>query len=304
MNRIASVQVHDEAPTPLRADANISENRAIAAKLDEYASLLEQQQANPFRVRAYEHAAQAIAGLDRPVREILAAEGQDGLTALPGIGISIAGAVAQLVQTGGWPQLERLRGALEPEALFRTLPGVGPRLAHELAVDLHLDSLEGLEAAASDGSLDRAKGWGRKRVAMIRAAAAERLGRVRLRARGPASTRPDVGLILDVDREYRQKAAAGLLRRIAPKRFNPTHAAWLPVLHTERGPWSFTALFSNTAQAHDLDRTGDWVVIYHHTDAEPENQCTVVTETHGALAGRRVVRGRELECLRAAESAA
>jgi hypothetical protein len=131
---------------------------------------------------------------------------------------------------------------------------------------------------------------------MIRAATAERLARVRMRARGELSPRPAVALLLDVDREYRRKAAAGTLRRIAPKRFNPTHEAWLPVLHTERGPWSFTALFSNTAQAHDLGRTADWVVIYHHTDAAPEGQCTVVTETHGPMEGRRVVRGREAEC--------
>jgi hypothetical protein len=275
--------------------SGLPENRAVAAKLQEYASLLEQQQANPFRVKAYERAALTIAGLDRPVGEILASEGQEGLTDLPSIGVGIAGAVSQLVRTGRWPQLERLRGTLDPEALFRTLPGVGPGLARGLAEEMHLDSLEALEAAASDGRLDRVKGWGRKRVAMVRAATAERLGRTRMRARGEGAPRPGVDLILDVDREYRQKAASGTLRRIAPKRFNPTHEAWLPILHTERGPWSFTALFSNTAQAHSLERTGDWVVIYYHTDAAPEGQCTVVTETHGPLAGRRVVRGREAE---------
>jgi hypothetical protein len=305
MSRLAPTQPSEKPQAPAatispRASPGMPENRAIAAKLDEYASLLEQQQANPFRVKAYERAAQVIAGLDRPVGEILTGEGQEGLTSLPGIGIAIAGAVAQLARTGHWPQLERLRGTLEPEALFRTLPGVGPRLARGLAEDMELDTLEALESAASDGSLDEAKGWGRKRVAMVRAATAERLGRVRLKARGEPSPRPDVELILDVDREYRQKAAVGTLRRIAPRRFNPAHEAWLPILHTERGPWSFTALFSNTAQAHELVRTGDWVVIYHHTEAAPEGQCTVVSETHGPMAGRRVVRGREAECLRSA----
>ena len=276
----------------------IPENHAIAVKLEEYASLLEQQQANPFRVKAYERAAKVIAGLDQPVAEIIATEGQEGLTALPGIGIAVAGAVAQLVKTGRWSQLERLRGTLVPETLFRTLPGVGPKLAHGLAEEMQLDSLEALESAASDGSLGEARGWGRKRVAMVRAATAERLGRIRQRARGEQSPRPSADLILDVDQEYRRRAAAGSLRRIAPRRFNPAHEAWLPILHTERGPWSFTALFSNTAQAHSLDRTGDWVVIYYHTDASPEGQCTVVTETRGPMEGRRVVRGREDECRR------
>ena len=92
------------------------------------------------------------------------------------------------------------------------------------------------------------------------------------------------------------KAAAGALRKIAPRRFNPSGEAWLPVLHAHHGDWHFTALFSNTARAHELDRVSDWVVIYFHTDDDPEGQCTVVTETHGPLEGRRVVRGREAEC--------
>jgi putative hydrolase len=107
---------------------------------------------------------------------------------------------------------------------------------------------------------------------------------------------PPVAMLLDVDREYRERAAAGDLPTIAPRRFNPSGEAWLPVLHAERGAWHFTALFSNTAQAHQLGRTRDWVVIYFYDDEHAEGQHTVVTETHGALTGRRVVRGRETEC--------
>ncbi len=55
-------------------------------------------------------------------------------------------------------------------------------------------------------------------------------------------------------------------------------------------------LFSNTARAHELGRTNDWVVLYFHTDHGPEAQHTVVTETYGPMAGQRVVRGREGEC--------
>jgi hypothetical protein len=107
---------------------------------------------------------------------------------------------------------------------------------------------------------------------------------------------PSIEVLLDVDREYREKAAAGRLVTIAPRRFNPTGEAWLPVLHTERGDWHFTALFSNTARAHELKRTRDWVVLYFHADTQAEVQRTVVTETQGALTGRRVIRGREAEC--------
>ena len=72
----------------------------------------------------------------------------------------------------------------------------------------------------------------------------------------------------------------------------------MPLLHTVRGSWHFTALYSNTARAHHLRRTTDCVIIYFHKDGEPEGRRTVVTETRGEAAGKRVVRGREAECLR------
>jgi hypothetical protein len=106
---------------------------------------------------------------------------------------------------------------------------------------------------------------------------------------------PGVGTLLDVDREYREKAASGVLKKIAPRLFNSRNEAWLPVLHTRFGPWRFTALYSNTERAHELYRTHDWVVISFDDD-EFQGRNTVVTEYRGALKGRRVVRGREPEC--------
>lgn len=67
------------------------------------------------------------------------------------------------------------------------------------------------------------------------------------------------------------------------------------MLHTERDGWTFTALFSNTARAHDLHMTHDWVIVFYERDGH-ESQCTVVTESRGHLRGKRVVRGREEEC--------
>jgi hypothetical protein len=121
--------------------------------------------------------------------------------------------------------------------------------------------------------------------------------RGRLRARFPrrAPARVPVAEILEVDAEYRRKAAAGELPRIAPRGFNPKHEAWLPVLHSESGGRSWTALYSNTARAHEVGRTGDWVVISHE-GPDGEQRETVVTVHGGSLSGRRVVRGREAEC--------
>ena len=107
---------------------------------------------------------------------------------------------------------------------------------------------------------------------------------------------PSVEVLLNVDGEYRDKARAGLLPKIAPRCFNPDGNAWLPVLHTRYGPWRLTALFSNTERAHELHRTYDWVVIFFSAPEDEEGQSTVVTERRGSLTGRRVVRGREPEC--------
>ena len=106
---------------------------------------------------------------------------------------------------------------------------------------------------------------------------------------------PSVATLLAVDDRYRRLAAADKLPKIAPKRFNPEGRAWLPVMHTKSGDWHFTALFSNTARAHELGRTDDWVVIYYVDGDHEEGQNTVVTETHGPRQGQRVVRGRERE---------
>jgi len=104
-----------------------------------------------------------------------------------------------------------------------------------------------------------------------------------------------VAFLLDVDQEYRRKAEAGTLKLIAPRRFNPEGKTWLPVLTTQRQGWSLTTLYSNTARAHELGKTNDWVVIYYRQSGA-EEQCTIVTEHQGPLQGKRVVRGREKEC--------
>jgi putative hydrolase len=272
-------------------------NEQIADRLAEVGDLLEQQGANPFRVHAYRRAAETVMRLDRDAREILEREGVEGLVALPGIGRGIAGAILELVARGRWSALERLRGELDPVQLFRCVPGIGPALAGRIHDALHVDSLEGLEAAAHDGRLEGVPDVGPRRAKAIRTHLASVLGRVRT-ARPPARDEPDVTLVLSVDEEYRRKAAGGELTRIAPKRFNPEHRAWLPVLHAHREGWHFSVLFSNTARAHELGRTDDWVVVYFYDDDHQEGQCTVVTETRGALAGRRVVRGREQACRR------
>jgi hypothetical protein len=271
---------HNNLPdTALPMKASI--NREITKKLLEFADLLEQQDANRFRVGAYRRAAGTISGLTTSVQDILEEKGFDGLVALPNIGEGIARAVQEMISSGRWSQLDRLRGSLEPTRLFATVPGIGKALAERIHDNLSVDTLEALEVAAYDGRLQEVPGIGLRRVQMLRAALAEMLSR-RLRARPIRPVEePSVELILGIDREYREKAESGRLNTI---------------LHSQKNEWHFTALYSDTARAHQLQRTHDWVVVYFYDDDHREGQRTVVTEARGPLSGKRVVRGREMEC--------
>jgi DNA polymerase (family 10) len=277
-------------------------NSEIAGILEEIADLLETQDANPFRVRAYRQGARSVQESQKSIADLVRHGGRQALTRLSGIGSGLAGTIEEYVQTGRSSQLDRLRGEVSPADLLRKVPGIGPELSRRISAQLDIHTLEELERAAHDGRLEEVGGFGPKRIEAVQASlagilsqSAQRRSRQRVSGLDMPEKEPDVATLLDVDKEYRRKAGAGHLRKIAPKRFNPENEAWLPILHAERGPWNFTVLYSNTARAHELNRVYDWVVIYYDRDGR-ESQCTVVTETHGPLEGRRVVRGREAEC--------
>lgn len=274
------------------------DNQAVAAQLDQVAEMLEAQNANPFRVQAYRNAAALLRDLKRPAHEILAREGVEGLQQLPGIGQSLANTIEQLVYTGKVPLLERLRGETRPTRVLSTVPGIGPKLAERIHNQLDIESLGELLSAAYDGRLSHVPGFGGRRIRAIQELLVGRLRRPRPQERvqtRPAENQPPVSELLDVDREYRAQVKTGKLPRIAPRRFNPTQEAWLPVLHTERNGVQYSALYSNTARAHELEMTHDWVVIYRD-DQNGDGQWTVVTSQYGPLHNKRIVRGREKEC--------
>jgi len=223
-------------------------NKEIAEKLLEIASLLEVQHANPFRSRAYRHAATTMENLTEDVDSLIQQKGIQGLIELPAIGVGISRSIYEYVALGKMTRLEHLQGASDPVGLFRSIPTVGRTLAERIYHTLHVDTFESLENAARNGQLDKVEGLGKK------------------------------------------------LPVITPKRFNPEHKAWLPILHSTRNRWHFTVMYSNTERAHKLNLNHDWVVIYFHDDHHQQGQHTVVTETHGVLTGKRIVRGREAEC--------
>jgi DNA polymerase (family X) len=274
-------------------------NKEIARQLDRVADLLEDLEANPFRVRSYRGAAEELRGLRRSAADLYAEGGAARLREIPSVGRALAGAIAEIVETGRLRLLDRLEAESCPIEAFKRLPGVGDGLAHRIHDELGVTTLEELEVAAHDGRLEAMAGIGPKRARGIRDALSVKLARTLRPTPEPTrwEQRPSVALLLDVDKEYRWRARTGQLRRIAPRRFNPGGDAWLPIMEVEREGWELRALFSNTQRAHELGRTRDWVVIYYHRDGD-HGQATVVTARTGKLRELRVVRGREPECRR------
>lgn len=282
------------------ATQSLAENQAVADMLEEIATLLAHQGASEFRVRAYHAASEMLRKLSVPVRDILDRDGLEGLVSLPTVGQSIAHVIEQYLQSGRIALLDRLRGDETAERLFETLPGLGSGLAHRIHDQLGIETLPELLAAIQDGRLQRVPGFGRKRVHAIRESLMVRLrhpagGLPGLLEQVEANSDVPVSELLDIDGEYRQLAKKGKLPKIAPRRFNPDSIAWLPILHTHRRDRHYTALYSNTVRAHQLNTTKDWVVIYRD-DPDAHGRWTVITSQFGKLAGWRIVRGREDEC--------
>lgn len=274
-------------------------NEQIAQRFDEVARILNERSENSYRAEAWRHAALSLRRLPVPVSELYAREGEAGLRKIPGVGAHIATALRAVILTGRLGELDHLRDETEPVTILKSVPGIGPVQAARLHRDLGINSLEDLESAAQSGLLRGFAGFGEKRIAGIADSLAARLGRLRPQHNVEVPDDVPVEVLLDIDREYREGAASGKLRRIAPRRFNPNHEVWLPILHTFRNGRRYTALYSNTARAHQLGETNDWVVIYG--DGQPgANQWTIVTASRGPLRGQRIVRGREAECARLA----
>ncbi|HEX8297841.1 MAG TPA: helix-hairpin-helix domain-containing protein [Rubricoccaceae bacterium] len=144
-------------------------NVELAEALEQMAELLVRRgEHNPYRVQAYLQAAGTIRALDVPVATIYGDGGKDALTSLPGVGVSLAGHLAQYVESGRIGLRDRLLAASDPVALLETLPSVGHRLAVRLVDDMGIRSLAELERAAHDGRLAAMPGVGPRTVEAIR----------------------------------------------------------------------------------------------------------------------------------------
>jgi len=148
-------------------------NADIAALFERMADLLEIEDANPFRVRAYRRAAMTIEELPASVADMLA-QGED-LTELPGIGDDLAGKIGEIVKTGHMRMLDQVE-ARTPSTLatLTSLPGLGPKRVHALHEALGVTTLEGLARAARAGLVRALPGFSAALEAKLLKAIGER----------------------------------------------------------------------------------------------------------------------------------
>ena len=148
-------------------------NEAIARKFHRLAALMEIRGDDPFRLRSYRNAAEAIEVWPTPLKEIAEAEGIAGLQTIPGVGKAIAGKVIELIERGTFDAWERLV-AETPETILDLieLPGIGPKTAALLHKKYNVSSRDELKSFVAEGGLEIVDGIGPKTAERIKEALA------------------------------------------------------------------------------------------------------------------------------------
>lgn len=151
-------------------------NDKIAAVFDEIADLLELQDANPFRVRAYRNAARTLVSWPEEMAD-WAAQKRD-FDDLPGVGADLAGKIGEILERGSCDQLDRLRAQF-PRGITELLqiPGLGPKRVHALYHELGVRSPAQIQSAAREGRIRDIRGFGETSERRIAEAAAAYLQR-------------------------------------------------------------------------------------------------------------------------------
>jgi DNA polymerase (family 10) len=194
-------------------------NAEVAQVFDEIADLLELQDANPFRVRAYRNASRMLGELRRNVRSMVEA-GED-LDALPGIGPDLGGKIGEIVATGSCALLQRLRAEVPADlSAMLKLPHLGPKRVRALHEELGVQTLAQLYAAALAGRVRSVHGFGERmqqhileatRASLAAAASGPVARRIRLNVADAVAN--DLLAHLRAQAGVERAEAAGSLRR-------------------------------------------------------------------------------------------
>src|SRR2546421_1916734 len=155
-------------PRPIY-DSPSMNNEQIARRFNRMATLMEIRGEDPFRLRSYRMAAEAIETWPAPVDEIAAKEGVAGLQQIPGVGKALAGKIVDLVERGTFDAWDRLVTETPETVLdLLELPGIGPKTAAMLHQKYKIASLSELRKFVAGGGLETVDGIGPKTAERIK----------------------------------------------------------------------------------------------------------------------------------------
>ena len=127
-------------------------NEQIAELFENMGSLLEMKGDTIFKIRAYQRAARIIEQLSSPLAQ--AVENGEDLTKIPGVGKAISEKITEFIGTGQVAAYQRLLEELPPGVLdLKDIPGIGPKTAVAIGVELGISTVEAVAEAAADGRL-------------------------------------------------------------------------------------------------------------------------------------------------------
>lgn len=137
-------------------------NQSVAELLREIGEYLEMQSV-PFKPRAYEKAAEVISALEEEVMDIYKRGGLKALENIPGVGVSIAEKIEELLKTGRVKYYEQLKKTTPVDlSQLSRIEGLGPKSIKKLYQKLHVRSLADLERVAKAGKIAKLEGFGKK----------------------------------------------------------------------------------------------------------------------------------------------
>jgi DNA polymerase (family X) len=146
------------------------DNEEIARRFNRMASLMEVRGEDPFRLRSYRMAAEAIETWPTQMKTIVANEGAAGLQEIPGVGKAIAAKIIELLEKGSFDAWDRMTAETPATVLdLLELPGIGPKTAATLHQKFKVSSLDDLRKFVAGGGLEIVDGIGPKTAARIAA---------------------------------------------------------------------------------------------------------------------------------------
>ncbi|WP_458725267.1 DNA polymerase/3'-5' exonuclease PolX [Pseudomonas mandelii] len=176
--KLTAVPPQEPLPDLLSAslkDRRLIGNDQIAEVFDEIADLLEIDDANPFRIRAYRNAARTLRALTFELAEIIARG--EPLPKLTGIGVDLSGKINEIVTTGNCALRQRLRSTLPPGLVeLLSIAGLGPKRVRHLYHDLGIETAQQLCEAARQGRIRHLPGFGEKMETRLLSAAQKGIG--------------------------------------------------------------------------------------------------------------------------------